>query len=279
MGRSTSSPGAGGSLSSFEHKVAMRSVTVLMAVVIGLTFLFGFGNVLALGLRLGVPAYVAPLVAPAVDLSVLGLLLGVRYLALHDAPREQIRPARRLLVLASVMTLALNVTEPLLAEEYGKAAFDAVGPVLLIGWAEVGPGLLQAISATGKAAAAHAEPVADRRVRASPPPAKRPRPSTNGKKRTRPKESARIDPQLLERARAEDARHWEEHHRHISAENLRRRLRVGAKKSRALVAAVRSEASQPVPAGETDQGGGAGSGGQVARAPESEADVRVPSYV
>ncbi|MGP4111603.1 hypothetical protein ACTWP5_11870 [Streptomyces sp. 4N509B] len=56
-----------------------------MATVVGLTFLFGFGNVLALGLRLGVPAYVAPLVAPAVDLSALGLLLGVRYLALNGA--------------------------------------------------------------------------------------------------------------------------------------------------------------------------------------------------
>jgi hypothetical protein len=29
---------------------------------------------------------------------------------------------------------------------YGKAAFDAVDPPLLVGWAEVGPGLLQAIS-------------------------------------------------------------------------------------------------------------------------------------
>ncbi|MFE9444105.1 hypothetical protein ACFYO2_35145 [Streptomyces sp. NPDC006602] len=28
----------------------------------------------------------------------------------------------------------------------GRAAFDAVGPLLLIGWAEVGPGLLQAIN-------------------------------------------------------------------------------------------------------------------------------------
>jgi hypothetical protein len=98
-----------------------------------------------------VPPYVAPLVAPAVDLSVLGLLLGVRYLALNDAPPEQICPSRRLLIMASVMTLALNITEPLLAGEYGKAAFDAVGPLLLIGWAEVGPGLLQAISSTGRA--------------------------------------------------------------------------------------------------------------------------------
>jgi hypothetical protein len=57
-----------------------------------------------------------------------------------------LRPARRLLIFASVVTLALNVAEPLVAGQPGKAAFDAVGPLLLIGWSEVGPGLLQAIN-------------------------------------------------------------------------------------------------------------------------------------
>jgi hypothetical protein len=33
-----------------------------MGVVVGLTLMFGFGNVLNLALRLGVPAWVAPLV-------------------------------------------------------------------------------------------------------------------------------------------------------------------------------------------------------------------------
>jgi hypothetical protein len=50
-----------------------RAVTVIMGTVVGLTFIFGFGNVLNLALRLGVTPWVAPLVAPAVDLSVLGL--------------------------------------------------------------------------------------------------------------------------------------------------------------------------------------------------------------
>jgi hypothetical protein len=77
-----------------------------------------------------------PLVAPAVDLSILGLLLGTRYLALQGASVDLLRPARRLLIFVSVVTLALNVAEPVVAGEYGKAAFDAVGPLLLIGWAE-----------------------------------------------------------------------------------------------------------------------------------------------
>jgi hypothetical protein len=39
----------------------------------------------------------------------------------------------------------LNVADPVCAGQFGKAAFDAVGPLLLIGWAEVGPSLLAAI--------------------------------------------------------------------------------------------------------------------------------------
>ncbi|WP_197288648.1 hypothetical protein [Nocardia sp. NRRL S-836] len=57
-----------------------RAVTVIMAMVVGLAFLFGFGNVLNLALRLAVPVWMAPLIAPAVDLSVLGLLLATRHL-------------------------------------------------------------------------------------------------------------------------------------------------------------------------------------------------------
>ena len=62
-----------------EPEIVVRAVTVIMAAVVGLTFLFGFGNVLNLALRLGVPGWVAPLVTPAVDLSVVGLLLGIRH--------------------------------------------------------------------------------------------------------------------------------------------------------------------------------------------------------
>lgn len=115
-----------------------RAVTVIIAAVVGLTFLFGFGNVLSLALRLGVPVWVAPLIAPAVDLSILGLLLASRYLALHGASVEDLRPLRRFTLFVSAVSLALNVAEPVLSGEYGKAAFDAVGPTLLIGWAEVG---------------------------------------------------------------------------------------------------------------------------------------------
>ncbi|MFI7121829.1 hypothetical protein [Amycolatopsis sp. NPDC049868] len=121
-------------------------MSVMVGTVVGLTFLFGFGNVFALVLRLGVPVWVAPLVAPAVDLTVVALLVAIRRLSTQGAAPEVLRSARRLLVLASAVTLALNVAEPLFAGEIGKALFDAVGRLLLIGWSEVGPGLLQALA-------------------------------------------------------------------------------------------------------------------------------------
>ncbi|WP_374215813.1 hypothetical protein [Frankia sp. AiPs1] len=106
---------------------------MLIASVVALSFLFGLGNVWALGIRLGVPAYIAPLVAPAVDLSVVALLVATRQLALSGANRAQIRTAQRLLIFCSFATFALNTAEPIIEGHYGRAAFDAVGCCLLIG--------------------------------------------------------------------------------------------------------------------------------------------------
>lgn len=228
--------------SAFEQQVTLRAVTVLMGAVVGLTFLFGFGNVLILALRLGVPSWVAPLVAPAVDLSVLGLLLGTRYLALHGASREQLRPARRLLVFSSVMTLALNVAAPVISHQMGKAAFDAVGPLLLIGWAEVGPGLLQAIG--GVPAAEGIAPMAHAVGRYPIDMALRPAAACDldARDSERPDRESVAEDDLFERARREDAWHRETYRRPISAETLRKRLHVGAARSRMLVAMVRADA-------------------------------------
>ena len=49
---------------------------------------------------------------------------------------------------------------------------------------------------------------------------------------------------LLERAREADARHWDEHRRPISADTLRRTLRIGAARSRLLVAIIRADLQQ-----------------------------------
>jgi hypothetical protein len=251
-----------------DGATVVHAVTVIMGVVVGLTFLFGFGNVLNLALRLGVPVWVAPLVAPAVDLSILGLLLGSRHLALAGTTPVQLQPARRLLLFASVVTLALNVADPIVAGEYGKAAFDAVGPLLLIGWAEVGPDLLRALSSTCQANASTPDEVGpDETVSAAAPEqiddevsasyatgseSEAPLVGKHGELTT----STMDDDDLLQRARQEDARHWEAHRRPISADTLRRKLRIGAARSRLLVAMIRDDSpGRMVGAQRTAQGG------------------------
>ncbi|WP_410575614.1 hypothetical protein [Amycolatopsis sp. cmx-4-61] len=207
----------------------LSAVTLIVGIIVALTFLFGFGNVFTLALRLGVPVWVAPLVAPAVDLSVVGLLIAIRYLSLRGAPDVVIRPARRLLLASSVVTLALNVAEPLIVGEVGKALFDAVGPLLLIGWAEVGPALLQALAA----------------VQAAGGPTRMAQPhagDSDGTSAEAPGDAS-VGDELLERARQEDKRHRERYQRPVSAENLRKALGVGAERSRTLVRLVRAERS------------------------------------
>ncbi|WP_232235204.1 MULTISPECIES: hypothetical protein [Frankia] len=224
-----------------------RLVTVIVGIVVGLTFLFGFGNVLALGLRLGVPIWVAPLVAPAVDLSVVALLLGTRHVALHGGPVDVLRAARRMLIFASTVTLALNIAEPLIAGDYGKAAFDAVGPLLLIGWSEVGPGLLQAMRPTPSDGLPEGAPAGGgaHGLVAAEPHAQPERPATTEMRpaRTGPSQVGRKarDQDLLHRARAEDVLHWQQYQRPISAETLRKRLHVGTPTARKLVAQLRTD--------------------------------------
>jgi hypothetical protein len=234
----------------------VRAVTVIMGAVVGLTFLFGFGNVLNLALRLGVPLWVAPLVAPAVDLSIVGLLLATRHLALTGVPPDVLRPARRLLIFASVVTLALNVAEPLVAGQFGKAAFDAVGPLLLIGWSEVGPGLLQTIGTTRRVTVARQvdrpEPAVhtgwDDDAPETTPQLDKDVPH-QGDGRTVVERSAMA---LLAQARREDAAHRAAHQKPISADTLRVRLRVGAARARQLVKIVRSEFEEQLPAQRPD---------------------------
>jgi hypothetical protein len=185
--------------------------------------------------------WVAPLVAPAVDLSVVGLLLGIRQLAVNGGPVQVLRSARRLLIFASMVTLALNIAEPLIAGRYGKAAFDAVGPLLLIGWAEVAPGLLDAMQTAATRSPA-AMPSAE--APSSTPTLARQNghaPFASVRAPARGLDSAAREQDLLHRARAEDVLHWQQHQRPISAETLRKRLRVGSLTARGLVAQLRAE--------------------------------------
>jgi hypothetical protein len=155
------------------------------------------------------------------------------------------------------VTLALNVAEPMIAGQYGKAAFDSVGCWLLITWAHVGPNLLQAMTEAGRASPPQraglrsvptsgtaSAPVLDGDDAAGVP-------TSGAVPRQRPgyrsPPAGERDDDLLERARAEDARHWELHRRPISAETLRKRLHVGSARSRRLVAQLRADGARRRP--------------------------------
>ncbi|WP_316741014.1 DUF2637 domain-containing protein [Streptomyces sp. MK7] len=125
-----------------EERFTRRTVTVVMAVIAVLAFVFSFGNIWALALRLGVPRPIAPLIAPMVDLSVIGLLVALRFLALRGVSKAELKAGTRLLHLCGLLTLALNTAEPLLTGRYGRACLDTVAPLLLLGWGHVGPAFL-----------------------------------------------------------------------------------------------------------------------------------------
>lgn len=125
-----------------EGRFTRHTVTAVMAIIAALAFVFSFGNVWALALRLGVPRPIAPLIAPMVDLSVVGLLVALRFLALRGVPAHELKAGTRLLHLCGLLTLALNTAEPLLTGHYGRACLDTVAPLLLLGWGRVGPAFL-----------------------------------------------------------------------------------------------------------------------------------------
>ncbi|MDH6119363.1 hypothetical protein ABH930_000605 [Kitasatospora sp. GAS204A] len=126
---------------------ARTTITIVMAVITALAFVFSFGNVWTLALRLGVPHPVAPLIAPMVDLSVVGLMVALHHLAATGTHPDQLRSANRLMHLCGLLALVLNFAEPLLAGHYGRAALDTVAPALLLGWGTVGPTLLRHLHA------------------------------------------------------------------------------------------------------------------------------------
>lgn len=128
-------------VSGHAASVIRRGITAVVFVIAALSFAFGFGNGWQLGLSLGVAGWIAPLIAPAVDLSVIALLATVQYLRALGVG-DRLTGPRLLLVACGLITFALNTARPILTGHAGRACFDAVAPLLLIGWSEVGPRLL-----------------------------------------------------------------------------------------------------------------------------------------
>ncbi len=197
-----------------------RAITVITAAIVALTFAFSLGNVSRLCLDLGITGWIAWLVGPAVDLSVVGLLAGMRFLSLHGYTDDQLRKPRGLLRFCGALTLALNTAGALGHGQFGTALVDAVGPALLIGWSEVGPWMLRQVYAACSAATpAQPEP----RPANSVPPV--------------------LPINLLAQARELDAGHRAAAGKPISRDALRARMRIGRDRASALIAAVRAEAA------------------------------------
>ena len=196
-----------------------RAVTVISAATVVLTFVFSLGNVTRLCLDLGITAWIAWLVGPAVDLSVVGLLTGMRFLSLHGYTDGQLGRPRHMLRFCGVLTLALNTAGAVGHRQVGTALVDAVGPALLIGWSEVGPWLLRQVYTV-------CSPVPEQ---PQAPPAIVHPPVLPGA--------------LLVRARELDARHRAATGRPISRDTLRDQLRIGRDRASALVTTIRAEAA------------------------------------
>ncbi|MEU5771796.1 DUF2637 domain-containing protein [Streptomyces venezuelae] len=229
-----------------EDRITQRTITAVMILIAALAFVFSFGNVWSLALRLGVPAPIAPLIAPMVDLSVVGLLVALRYLSLRGIPPEQTTAATRLMHVSGLLTLALNIAEPIAAEHYGRAAVDAVAPLLLLGWGAVGPQLLRCFHAVASETAAPATETPTGPVPAPMPAAPagdqepaptpgQPEPSTT------PAPAApalKVPEPLLTEARSIAASHRAETGEPITAAQLKMRLAIGLPMATALHAAL-----------------------------------------
>jgi hypothetical protein len=242
------------------ERFARRVVTGCAVLVVAACFGFSFGNVLALGRHLGVPPYVAWLIAPAVDLTVVGLIVGVRHLSLRGIEGRRLRPARLLLVAAGLATWALNTAHALFVRRHlGVVAYDSLAPLLLIGWAEVGPWFLRQFRAAA-VTANRSTPGRSGRTNASTVAGADDAPGAAGGGRGQPSVTlrpARTAPTvpgaaaaqpaavgeqaLVDRARALNAAHWQAHGRRISRDKLRAALGVGATRAERLLAALAAD--------------------------------------
>jgi hypothetical protein len=135
------------------ERAVRRFVTVLAVIVGGLCFLFSLGNVYQLAVDLELWVWIRPLVAPAVDLSLVALVVGIRFLARRGVSGAELRRPRWFLLAVGLAAWALNTAGAVAERDWGKAAFDSLAPGLLIGWAEVLPWFLRQFQAVTHPAA------------------------------------------------------------------------------------------------------------------------------
>jgi hypothetical protein len=240
------------------ERFARRVVTGCAVLVVAACFGFSFGNVLALGRYLAVPQWVAWLIAPAVDLTVVGLIVGVRHLSLRGVEGRRLRPARLLLAAAGLATWALNTAHALFVRGHlGVVAYDSLAPLLLIGWAEVGPWFLRQFRTAAASQVSMPTQTGQTQAQASTPAGAGYDQAHTGGQETQstgqsrrptraaadlaPRQPAAGDQTLVDQARALNAAHWQAHGRQISRDKLRAALGIGATRAERLLAALAAD--------------------------------------
>jgi hypothetical protein len=239
------------------ERAVRRFVTVLAVLVGGLCFLFSLGNVYRLAVDLDLWVWIRPLVAPAVDLSLVALVVGIRFLARHGLSSAELRRPRLFMLAVGLAAWALNTAGAVAERDWGKAAFDSLAPGLLIGWAEVLPWFLRQFHAVTRPAVPAApglpvpvpaeDPTAGNGARPGPSrPARPSHPTTRTRTKTKTGTGtavpAPVPAELVERATAAARAFEAEHARPISRNALGRALHVGNRTAGELLRAVRATA-------------------------------------
>ena len=169
IARPAARPGPLGHGEQDGERAVRRFVTVLAVTVGALCFLFSLGNVYQLAVDLELWVWIRPLVAPAVDLSLVALVVGIRFLARRGVSGAELRRPRLFMLAVGLAAWALNTAHAVAECDWGKAAFDSLAPGLLIGWAEVLPWFLRQFQAVTHPAGADSRPPVP--ILTAPPPA------------------------------------------------------------------------------------------------------------
>ncbi len=124
-----------------------RAITSGVVLVLLLVFAFSYGNITGWGLSKHLPVYLAVLLSPTLDITVLALIAGLRYLSLSGVAGRRLLPARLFLIAGGVGTWALNTagawSNGKLGPDLSKVALDSIAPGLLIAWGEALPWFLR----------------------------------------------------------------------------------------------------------------------------------------
>ena len=119
MTRPSSAPSAS-SLNRRAARTVVLVVSVTGSIIAVCAFAFSFGNIWHLARLWGLPGPVAPLVAPMLDVSVVGLLIAVRQLILHGISGRQLMGARLLMLVCAIVTWALNIAQSVLDHRWAQ---------------------------------------------------------------------------------------------------------------------------------------------------------------